>query len=134
MHENDSGTVTGEEETMSLYDEIGGPSTIAAVVEDYWRRVSADEILSPWFSTIDSRQLTFHLRAYLTVALGGPEEYEGRSMRHAHAGLTVTGTAFDLLVTQLTESLLAAGASAESIAKVDARLSILRPVIVEGEA
>ncbi|MHC5797746.1 group I truncated hemoglobin [Lacisediminihabitans sp. FW035] len=119
---------------MNLYDEIGGSSAVTAVVEDYWRRVSADEILAPWFSTIDSRQLNFHLRAYLTVALGGPEEYEGRSMRHAHAGLSVTGTAFDLLVTRLNESLLAVGATPESIVKVDARLTLLRPVIVEREA
>lgn len=119
---------------MSLYDEIGGEATIAAVVTDYWHRVSADDVLSPWFSEIDNRQLAFHLRAYLTVALDGPEKYEGRSMRNAHAGLRITGNAFDLLAHQLRESFIRTGASAENILRVDARLARLRPVIVERES
>lgn len=119
---------------MSLYDEIGGDAAIVAVVDNFWYRVSSDDHLSPWFSTIDSRQLIPHLRAYLTVALDGPEKYEGRSMRRAHAGLFVTGTAFDLAIEHLNESLLAVGASPESITRVDARLNLLRPVIVEQES
>ena len=119
---------------MSLYDEIGGSAAITSVVNDYWHRIGADEILSPWFSAVDSRDLTSHLRAYLTVALDGPEGYEGRSMRHAHAGLKVTGAAFDLLVERLKESLIAVGANPESVVRVDARLRQLRPVIIEFES
>ena len=116
---------------MSLYEDIGGEAAITTVVADFWHRVSTDILLSPWFSTIDSTLLRFHLNAYLTVALDGPESYEGRSMRHAHAGLRITGEAFDLLVVRLGESLAAVGASPENIKRVDARLSRLRPVIVE---
>ena len=116
---------------MSLYDEIGGDAAIADVVDGFWHRVSSDESLWPWFSAIDSDQLTFHLRAYLSVAFDGPEEYEGRSMRHSHAGLNVTGAAFDRLLARLGESLVAFGTIPENIARVDARLKLLRPVIVE---
>jgi len=116
---------------MSLFDEIGGNAAITAVVTDLWDRVSTDDLLSPWFSTIDSAQRKIHLHAYLMVALDGPESYEGRSMRHAHAGLRITGEAFDLLVVRLGESLAAVGASPENIKRVDVRLSRLRPVIVE---
>lgn len=116
---------------MSLYDEIGGNAAITAVVTDLWGRVSTDDLLSPWFPTADSAQRKLHLHAYLMVALDGPEAYEGRSMRHAHAGLSVTGEAFDLLVVKLGESLAVIGANPENIKQVDARLSRLRPVIVE---
>ena len=116
---------------MSLYDEIGGDAAIAAVVAEFWHRVSSDDYLWPWFSAIDSDQLSSHLRAYLTVAFDGPEEYEGRSMRHSHAGLRITGAAFDRLLARLSESLVAFGAIPENVARVDARLSLLRPVIVE---
>ncbi|CAN5262257.1 hypothetical protein BH09ACT2_BH09ACT2_20530 [soil metagenome] len=119
---------------MNLYDEIGGDAAIAAVVSDFWQRVSADELLSPWFSVIDSHRLQFHLHAYLTVALDGPERYEGRSMRNAHAGLRVTGEAFDRLVLRLGESLEEVGAAPENILRVNARLSQLRPVIVDVES
>lgn len=118
---------------MSLYEEIGGEAVVFAVVEEYWRRVSVHETLAQWFSGVDGRVLTAHMRAYLAVALDGPEGYDGRSMRHAHFGLKITGPAFDLLVTQLNESLSAAGASALSITQVGARLNRLRPVIVELE-
>ncbi len=116
---------------MSLYDEIGGDAAIAAVVTEFWHRVSSDDSLSPWFSAIDSDQLRSHLRAYLAVAFDGPEAYEGRSMRHSHAGLKVTGAAFDHLLARLGESLVAFGTLPENIARVDARLKLLRPVIVE---
>ncbi|MFM9919070.1 group I truncated hemoglobin [Lacisediminihabitans sp. H27-G8] len=119
---------------MNLYDEIGGDAAVAAVVSEFWQRVSTDELLSPWFSVIDSGQLRLHLHAYLTVALDGPERYEGRSMRHAHAGLRVTGEAFDLLVHSLGESLETVGAAPENIRRVSARLSQLRAVIVEVES
>lgn len=124
----------GETDAMSLYDQIGGELALSVVVGDFWRRVSGDEVLSPWFAGVDSEVLTMHLHAYLTVALDGPELYEGRSMRHAHAGLKITGTAFDLLVTRLDESLLATGVTPESIRRVNARLGLLRPVIVERES
>lgn len=119
---------------MSLYDEIGGDAAIAAVFADYWHRIGTDDVLWPWFARVDSETLRVHLRAYLTVALDGPEHYEGRSMRHAHAGLKVTGEAFDRLVSRLNESLLAVGAGPENILQVDARLTMLRPVIVERES
>ncbi|MES2093705.1 MAG: group 1 truncated hemoglobin [Actinomycetota bacterium] len=119
---------------MSLYDEIGGGSAIASVVADFWRRVSTDDALWPWFARAESEALRMHLRAYLAVALDGPEEYGGRSMRIAHVGLGVTGEAFDLMVARLGESLLAIGVDPESIARVDARLAKLRPVIVERES
>ena len=116
---------------MSLYNEIGGDAAIAAVVTEFWHRVSSDDFLWPWFSAIDSDQLRSHLHAYLTVAFDGPEQYEGRSMRRSHAGLNVTGAAFDRLLAHLGESLVAFGTIPENIARVDARLKLLRPVIVE---
>jgi hemoglobin len=124
----------GETDPMSLYHQIGGELALSVVVGDFWRRVSGDEVLSPWFADVDSEVFMMHLHAYLTVALDGPEAYGGRSMRHAHAGLKITSTAFDLLVTRMDESLIAAGVTPESIRMVDARLGLLRPVIVERES
>jgi hemoglobin len=133
MIENDRDDRIGARNPMSLYDEIGGNVAISAVVSDYWHRISADDVLSPWFSAVDSTKLRAHLHAYLTVALDGPECYEGRSMRNAHVGLRVTGEAFDLFVARLGETFVAVGVSPRSILRVDARLSLLRPVIVEVE-
>lgn len=116
---------------MTLYDEIGGDAAITRVVDEYWHGVTADAVLSPWFAGVDPHSIRAHLRAYLAVALGGPEAYSGRSMRHAHSGLRITGEAFDLLLEQMADALAAVGASEASIDKVAVRLRSLRAVVVE---
>ncbi len=119
---------------MTLYDEIGGEATIAAIVAGYWHRVSDDELLSGWFGKVDPDALQGHLRAYLAVAFGGPEAYGGRSMRHAHSGLRITDEAFGALMQRMNEALAASGSSPETIQRADRRLRSLQAVIVEPDA
>ena len=115
---------------MSLYTQVGGESGIAAVVDDFYARVTADDLLGPWFAKTDGERLRGHLRAYLTVALGGPEAYSGRSMRAAHAGLAITGQAFDSVLDRLADSLTAAGVDAALTVRVLRVIATLRPVVV----
>jgi hemoglobin len=131
MYQNGDRIATGAGSQMTLYDEIGGDAAITKVVDEYWHGVTADAVLSPWFARADPPTIREHLRAYLAVALGGPEAYEGRSMRHAHSGLRITGDAFDLLLERMADALAAVGASDASIDKVAARLRSLRAVVVE---
>jgi hemoglobin len=115
---------------MSLYSQVGGEAGIALVVEDFYSRVVADDLLGAWFSATDGESLRRHLRAYLAVALGGPEAYSGRSMRAAHAGLDITGTAFDAVLDRLADSLVAAGVDAALTVRVLRVIATLRPVVV----
>jgi hemoglobin len=116
---------------MSLYDEIGGQPAIDAAVRDFWNRITTDAVLAPLFSEADPNSHSGQLSAYLAVALDGPENYQGRSMRHAHTGMRVSPEAFELVIERMSEALFSVGASAHSVANVVARLSALRPVIIE---
>ena len=116
---------------MNIYEELGGQAGIAVVVDDFYRRCIADEVLGEWFGSADIAALTVHLNAYLAVALGGPELYSGRSMRNAHAGLGITQEAWDALLARFAESLVSAGVDDELIGTVAAKIGTLRAVIVE---
>jgi hemoglobin len=116
---------------VSLFEQLGGDAGVAIVVTDFYGRISSDDLLAPWFTDVDRARIEFHLRAYLAVALGGPEAYSGRSMRQVHRGLKITDEAFDTVLKRFADSLLAAGAEHPLVAKVVKVIATLRPVVVQ---
>jgi hemoglobin len=115
---------------MTIYDDIGGTDAVAAVVEDFYERVLADAQLAAWFVGIDVRRLKAHQRAFITVAIGGPDAYAGRSMTDAHAGLAITREAFGLVVDHLVATLARFDVPGEAIEKIGAALAPLEAEIV----
>ncbi len=116
---------------MSLYDDIGGAPAIRTAVTVFYHRVTADEALAPWFAAVDLDRLMAHQRAFLTVALGGPDLFSGRSMSGAHAGLAITDDAFDAVTEHLAYALLDVGLAHAQVAEVVAGLQPLRAQVVE---
>jgi hemoglobin len=81
------------------------------------------------------RRLKAHQRALVTVALGGTsEEYTGRMMQPAHAGMAITHEAFDKVLDHLEAVLLGAGVAPVTAAKVLALLQPLRGDVVHSMA
>jgi hemoglobin len=116
---------------VSLYEQLGGEPGIEAIVDDFYDRVIADDLLGAWFTAVDHARLRVHLRAFLAVSLGGPEGYTGRSMRQAHGGLSITQHAFETLLVRFTDALAAAGVEDSVTANVVALVATLRPVVVQ---
>jgi hemoglobin len=73
--------------TTSLYERIGGEAAIAAAVDIFYDKVLADDRTRPYFEAIDMKTQIKKQRAFMTLAFGGPNEYRGRDLRVAHAGL-----------------------------------------------
>jgi hypothetical protein len=48
-----------------------------------------------------------HLAAFLVMVYGGPENYTGRSMESAHAGLDITTDQYDYFITEVVVPALA---------------------------
>jgi hemoglobin len=117
-------------EAMSLYSRLGGEPGVAIVVADFYRRIESDDLLGAWFETANGAGIRFHLNAYLAVVLGGPEAYSGRSLRRAHAGLRITGKAWDAVLERLADALRTAGVDEPLIAEVIALVATLRAVVV----
>ncbi len=69
---------------MSLYDEIGGAAAIDAALDRFYPKILGDPRVSPLFAGVDMPHLKKHAHAFLTLAFGGPNQYQGRDLRAAH--------------------------------------------------
>jgi len=105
----------------SLYETLGGEPAIDAAVELFYRKVLADKRISRFFDGVDMDRQAAKQRAFLTLALGGPNNYTGKDLRAGHAHLAAHGlndTHFDAVVENLGATLTELGVGQEQIASV----------------
>jgi hemoglobin len=73
--------------TLSLYERIGGEPAIMAAVDLFYAKIMKDELTRPFFDGLDMDAQVQKQIAFMSRALGGPVEYQGRDLRGAHARL-----------------------------------------------
>jgi hemoglobin len=115
---------------VSIYESIGGGSALAAVVDDFYARVLADPQLAGFFSGANMPKLKGRQVEFFAAALGGPDLYQGASMRKVHAGRGISQADFDKVAVHLTAALAAAGVPAGTIAQIAAAITPLADDIV----
>jgi hemoglobin len=115
---------------VTIYDTIGGGTAVGAVVDELYRRALDDPDLKGYFDGIDMNQLNRHQRMFVAAALGGPGAYQGRAMGEAHAGLSITGDAFDRVAMHLVAILRENGVDEDTVEQIADSLGPLRPQIV----
>jgi len=120
-------TAAGE---ATIYDSIGGESALTAVVDDFYVRVLADPQLSGFFAGANMPKLKRRQVEFFAAALGGPDFYEGSSMRNAHAGRGISQADFDKVALHLTAALAAAGVPEETVTQITGAISPLADEIV----
>jgi hemoglobin len=86
----------------TLFERLGGAASIGAAVDLFYDRVLADPALAPFFDGVDAARLRAHQRAFLTMALGGPRDYDGRNLTDAHRNLDIGDQEFNLVAGHLT--------------------------------
>ena len=118
---------------MSSYESLGGETFLPEAVKIFYEKLRSDPIVGEFFEGADMAKLTTHQRMFLTAALGGPDAYEGRDMRAAHAHLAISDTDFDLFLDHLSETLTELGTEQERIAEVLDALAPLRLEIVTAQ-
>jgi hemoglobin len=92
----------------SLYDRLGGYNAIAAVVDEFIKRLATDPQEGRFFvghSTDSQKRIRQHVVDQLCMATGGPCVYTGRDMKTAHAGLKITEADWDISVKHLSATL-----------------------------
>ena len=70
----------------SLWERLGGSEGADALIEAFYDRVLADPELAPFFEDASMDRLRKMQREFFSAALGGPIEYSGAPLAHAHHG------------------------------------------------
>lgn len=104
----------------SIYEAIGGESALVAVVDDFYGRVLSDGQLAAFFAGVNMPKLKGRQVEFFAAALGGPDLYQGASMRQVHAGRGISQDDFDRVAFHLAGSLADAGVPPEIITEIAA--------------
>ena len=86
-----------------------------AAVDLFYKKVMADDLTRPFFTSLDMDGLVKKQIAFMTWAFGGPAEYKGRALRPAHAKLVAQGlndAHFDAVAKHLQATLQELGVGA----------------------
>lgn len=116
--------------TQTLYEKFGGETGIGKLVDDFYERVLADDTVNHFFDKTDMKKQRLHQAHFLSFALGGPNQYTGRSMAKAHEGMNLQTEHYNAIVRHLGDALTAAGAGKEDIGEVVDRLETLKDDIL----
>jgi hemoglobin len=116
-----------------LYDLIGGKQTIWAATEAFYRRVLADDNLSPFFTSTDMAQLRGRQSMFISMLLGGRIVYTGKDIAAAHAHARQQGlndVHFDRFLKHFREALNEVGVQADKVDKVMKLLESRRSAVL----
>jgi hemoglobin len=109
--------------SKSLYEQIGGEAAVNAAVDLFYRKVLADDRINKFFAGTDMVRQHAKQKAFLTMALGGPNNYTGMDMRKGHAHLVTQGlndSHFDAVMENLGATLTELGVPGDLIAQAAA--------------
>ncbi|MCK9606034.1 MAG: group 1 truncated hemoglobin [Methylomonas sp.] len=73
----------------SLYEQLGGEAAVNAAVDIFYRKVLSDHRINRFFDNTDIEKQAAKQKSFLTMAFGGPNNYNGADMRQAHAHLVI---------------------------------------------
>jgi hemoglobin len=113
----------------SLYEQLGGEPAISAAVEIFYRKMLGDGRVADFFDDIDMDGQIAKQKGFLTMVLGGPNQYTGRDLREGHRHLVARGlddSHVDVVIEHLGDTLGELGATPEQIAQVAAIANSVR--------
>jgi hemoglobin len=117
-----------------LYKRLGGYDALAAVTDDFLKRVHADTMLAPFFGGIPPEGMN-RIRQMvvdqLCAASGGPCVYVGKSMKDAHLTLEISDDVFERFVGHIRATLIAFGVPSREQNEVMGALQSMKGDIVK---
>lgn len=115
----------------TLFERVGGEAAVEAAVVRLYERIMGDPLLARYFESLDMNKQIEKQIAFVTMALGGPNQYTGRDLRIAHARLRGLGDAhFDAVAGHFGAVLAELGVDAASIDEALTIVSGTRPDVL----
>lgn len=110
----------------NLYDKLGGKEGIEKVVEIFYKKILADPTVNHFFEHTDMKKQKRHQTLFISYALGGPNQYHGKSMAKAHEGLNLQPKHFTAIVNHLDSALAHYNVSQQDREKVLEKMDSLK--------
>jgi hemoglobin len=114
----------------SDFERIGGAPAVTAVVDELYKRVTVDPLVGHYFADIDLPRLKRHMVLMLTSVLGGPDDYDGRTLEEAHQPLGISDEDYARVGEHLMAILVDAGVPEDIQGDVAGVLGAVRPQVV----
>ena len=118
----------------SIYESLGGEPSINAAVDIFYQKVLEDDRVNYFFEGMDMDRQRKMQKAFLTFALGGPNNYKGKGMRIAHQKLVtergLNESHFNAVVESLGATLQELDVPENLIAEAAATVISLKPDIL----
>lgn len=97
----------------NLYVSVGGEKALQLLVDVFYRKILMDARVAHFFDKTDMPRLYKHQKMFMTMVLGGPDEYNGRSLGEAHRDLVqrhgLKEEHFDIVAGHLSAALMELG-------------------------
>jgi len=120
-----------KEKNLTIYEKLGGKDAITAAVDLFYGKILEDPIVMEIFKNTNMNFQRMHQKNFLTYPTGGPNIYNGKSMREAHKNLNLTDTHFNLIKMHLANTLEELGVKEEWLVnKVAVLLELLRKEVL----
>lgn len=121
----------------TLYEQLGGAEAVSTAVEEFYRRMLSDDRVADFFDDTDMDRQIAKQTGFLTMVMGGPNNYTGKDMREGHKHLVEKGlndTHVDIVIQHLGETLKGMGASDDQVAQVAAIANSVRDDVLNRPA
>ena len=118
----------------SLYERLGGEAAIDKAVDIFYRKVLTDDRISGFVDDVDMDRQAAKQKAFLTMVVGGANNYTGMDMRAGHKHLVARGlndTHVDAVIENLGATLAELGADPSDIEQVAAIANSVRDDVLD---
>jgi hemoglobin len=105
----------------TLFETLGGQGAVELAVDNFYRKVLADDRVSHFFESVDMDNQRAKQKGFLTMAFGGPHNYSGKDLRAGHAHLLKMGlndSHVDVIIELLSATLKDLGVKDELVSQV----------------
>ena len=119
--------------STSLYDQLGGFSSVRKLVSSFYDKVLDDEDVAPFFENTSMSDLIDHQTKFWAALLGGPASYTDEQLYAIHETMGVKDNHFETILELAIETLEDQGIDQKHIDDIAEQLKAHRPNIVIAE-
>ena len=119
----------------TLFDQIGGDAAVDAAVDIFYKKMMADDVVTPFFKNTDMDSQTRKQKLFLTTVLNGTSKGALSYMRRVHKDLVheqgLTDVHFDATATHLQDTLDELKVPADLVSQIMSAVGDMRDAVLD---